>query len=163
MSAPRIVVIGLGNPDRGDDGVGPAVVTELRRDPPPGVELLERRGDMLALLDDWAGADVLICIDAAASLGGPGRIHRIDLGQDELPGKASPASSHALGLADAVALARVLGSVPGDVVVFAIEGEMFDGGAPLSAPVAASVPRAADGVRSEIARLRTKTTEPIHA
>jgi hydrogenase maturation protease len=40
------VVIGVGNPDRGDDGVGRAVVRRLRERVPDDVTLLElgRRG-----------------------------------------------------------------------------------------------------------------------
>lgn len=150
---PRIVVIGLGNPDRGDDGAGSAVATLLVDRLPAGAQLLNRRGDMLALLDDWAGADALVCIDAAAPMGRPGHIHRIDLDEADLPRTASAASSHALGLADAVALARALGTAPRKVIVFAIEGTCFDGGAPLTPEVAAALDSAATQVLAETAAL----------
>src|SRR5437899_1606818 len=52
MSAPgpRVVVIGVGNPYRRDDGVGPAVVDRLRRSAPAGVRLEESDGEPSQLL-----------------------------------------------------------------------------------------------------------------
>jgi hydrogenase maturation protease len=59
-------------------------------------------------------------------------------------------SSHAVGLAESIELARVLGSLPKRCVVFAVEGERFDLGAPLSAPVAEAVARVVAGVLHEM-------------
>ena len=108
----RVLVIGLGNPDRGDDAVGALVVRSLAGRLPGDVTLRERSGDMLALLDDWAGYDAVICIDAAAPSGAPGRIHRLDPAVDTLERDFAFASSHAYGLAEAVALAGQLGLMP---------------------------------------------------
>ncbi len=155
MTAPRIMVIGLGNPDRGDDGVGLAVAAAVRKTLPPTVRVIERRSDMLALMDDWAGADALVCVDAAAPMGEPGRIHRIDLTVDSLPPTPSAASSHALGLADAIALARILGTAPRDVIAFAIEGQDFNPGAPISAAVAVAIAPTASLVMAEVSRLQS--------
>ena len=61
--------------------------------------------------------------------------------------RSSDASStHALGLAEAVELARSLGRLPQRVVVYGIEGESFAFGKGLSAAVAA----AADRVTEEV-------------
>ena len=83
-------------------------------------------------MEDWAGFDAMICIDAAAPLTAPGRIHRVDLAASELPRNLSPRSSHALGLGDAIALARVLQTAPRDITIYAVEGAAFDGGAPMT-------------------------------
>jgi hydrogenase maturation protease len=158
----KVLVIGLGNPDRGDDAVGAAIVRSLPGRLPQGATIRERAGDMLALLDDWAGYDAVICIDAAAPAGAPGRIHRLDLATDRLDPELAFASSHAYGLAEAVALARQLGLAPRALIVYAIEGACFDAGAPLSAPVAASLRATAGRVADEAKRL-VHDEEPAHA
>lgn len=143
----RILVVGIGNPDRGDDGFGPLVVRQLVGRVPPGVSLMERSGDVLALIEDWAGRDAVILVDAAAPGGEPGRIHRIDLLEDALPTELSLSSTHAFGVADAVGLARALGLLPGRLVAYTVEGASFDPGAPVSSQAAA----AADEVVARIA------------
>ena len=58
--------------------------------------IITRYGDILSLIDDWAGFDAAVCIDAAAPMGAPGRIHRIDPAYGELPLDLSLTSSHAI-------------------------------------------------------------------
>lgn len=150
------MVIGIGNPDRGDDGVGPRVVDALAGCLPRGVELITRSGDMLALVEEWTDAAVAICIDAAAPMGTPGRIHRIDAAAETLLPPPGTTSSHAMGLSEAIGLARALGTVPARIVVFAVEGEQFETGAPLSAAVATAIPEVAAQVLAEVARLAAR-------
>jgi hydrogenase maturation protease len=153
-AARRILVVGLGNPACGDDGIGPAVARRLTGRLPGDVGLLVRSGDMLSLLADWAGVDALVCVDAAASGAPPGRIHRLDLAADGLPRDLAPVSSHSFGLPEAIALARALGEAPGRIVIYAIEGRCFEGGAAMSPAVAASAEAVAGRVIAEVARLR---------
>ncbi len=159
----KVMVIGLGNPDRADDGVGPAIAESLAGRLPADVALRIRAGDMLSLIQDWAGFDALVCVDAAAPMGQPGRIHRIDLATGELPRDTSAMSSHAFGLAEAIGLARALDLAPSDIVVYAIEGGSFDGGAPLTPDVAAVIGEVGDLVVAETARLRSGSPELAHA
>ena len=56
------------------------------------------------------------------------------------------ASTHGLGLAEAIELGRALGRLPARLVVYAIEGQGYATGAPLSPPVA----RAAEEVVGEL-------------
>jgi len=133
------MVLGVGNPDRGDDGVGPAVLDRLRGRLPAGAEGQVSGGDFLNLINDWAEVEGLVVVDAAAALGTPGRVHRIDATSGDMPLPRQPASSHAFGLPEAIALARSLGQAPGQIVVLAVEGEDFATGAGLSPMVAAAV------------------------
>jgi hydrogenase maturation protease len=157
MSPPadrKVLVLALGNADRGDDGVGARVAAKLAGRLPADVRLKTRAGDMLSLLDDWAGFDAVVCVDAAAPLTAAGRIYRIDLATNELPSGLKTASSHAFGLAEAIRLARTLGCAPRDIIVYAIEGRGFDPGAPLTCDVAAAADDAAGRVIAEVERLR---------
>jgi hydrogenase maturation protease len=158
--APRkVIVIGLGNPDRGDDAVGAIVAQKLVGRLPADVALLARSNDVLSLIEDWAGFDALVCVDASAPMGSPGRIRRIDLTADELPRDMSFTSSHAFGLADAVSLARMLQLAPQDIIVYAVEGCCFDASAPVTAEVTTAANEAAHRIIAEVDRLRQNLME----
>ena len=150
--ARKILVMGLGNPDRGDDGIGPMVAHALAGRVPSGVRVAARGGDMLSLIDEWDGVELLVCIDAAEPAGTPGRIRRIDLATESLPPERG-ASSHAFGLAEAIALARALGTAPARIAVYAVEGSDFAVGAEMTPPVAAAVQDVADRVLAELAEM----------
>lgn len=147
----RVQVLALGNADRGDDGLGPAVAARLRGRLPAGAELRMCGGDALGLIEGWAGLAALVCVDASAPAGEPGRIRRLEPAMDELV--AEPASCHGFGLAEALALARVLGLASPRLVVYAVEGRSFRIGAPLSAEVAAAAEAVAGRILGEVGRL----------
>ena len=155
----RVLVVGLGNPDRGDDGVGPLVATKLADVLPTDVTITCPGGDVLSLIPEWPGFEAMICIDAAAPLTTPGRIHRFDLARTALPRELNHASSHALSLVEAIRLARVLQQVPQDIIVYAIEGASFTTGAPMTPKVAGAAVKVAGRVVAEVARLRQSSNE----
>lgn len=99
------------------------------------------------------GADSIWLIDAAQSGAPPGTIHRIDCATDvSLP--RSPASSHGFGVAEAIGLARVLGTLPRRCIVYAIEAADFTPGAPLSPAVARAAQEVAQRIHQELLSLR---------
>ncbi|MDR3472940.1 MAG: hydrogenase maturation protease [Devosia sp.] len=148
----RALVVGFGNPDRGDDAAGPLVVRALAGR--IAARVLEAHGDALALIDEWRGAEALVLIDAAAPMGCPGRIHSVDIAAADLPRDLSVGSTHAFGLPEAVALSRRLGSLPPRAMVYAIEGVRFDPGAPVSPEVAGAIADVAARVQAFAAAVR---------
>jgi hydrogenase maturation protease len=115
------VVIGIGNPYRRDDGVGPAVVERLRLRGLTGVTLAECDGEPTRLLDLWADADLAVVVDAARTGShGPATIHRRSLRHPSLIGTGS-ASSHGVDLGDAVAMAAALDRLPRTLLLYAVE------------------------------------------
>jgi hydrogenase maturation protease len=146
----RTVVIGVGNPYRGDDAVGLAVAERLRGRVPPGVEVLECEQEPSRLLDAWTDADVALVVDAAASGSEPGTVHRFDAGESGIPARVFRSSTHAFGVGDAVELGRALGRLPGRVVVYGVDGAGFVAGEGLSAPVEAAVERVVDAVLEDL-------------
>jgi hydrogenase maturation protease len=141
-----VLVIGVGNPDRGDDGAGPQVAAMLRR---RGVNAIEHLGDGLALIDLWENQSAVVIIDATVSGVAPGTIRRLDTAAGPLPREAFAVSSHAFGLAEAVETARALGRLPANVVVYGIEGESFTLGAGLTGRVEKACARVAQDILSE--------------
>lgn len=143
-----IAVIGVGNEYRRDDGVGPVVVARLRHHAPPGVTFTITDGEPTQLLDAWAGADLAVVIDAVlCEPSVPGRIHRTDA----VPRPGATASTHGLGIPDAVRLADALGRTPKQLVVYAVEAGDIGFGHGLTAAVAAALPTLMRAVLTEIA------------
>jgi hydrogenase maturation protease len=133
------VVIGVGNEFRRDDGAGPAVIARLRDLAPPGVRLVVTDGEPARLVEAWTGAALAVVVDAVrAEPPHPGKIHRFVVDQPRAA-TGRGASSHGLGLDDAIALAAALDRMPGRLVVHAIEAADLTQGPGLSPPVAAAV------------------------
>jgi hydrogenase maturation protease len=138
-SPPLITVIGIGNPYRGDDGVGPAVVAGLRDrfGNDPRVRLVELDGEPALLVQAWAEGDVVIVVDAVRSSHPSGTIHTFRAG--DLDGLAAEdvsfGSGHLLGLRDAVHLADALDRLPARLEIIGVEGAQFALGEGLSDPV----------------------------
>jgi hydrogenase maturation protease len=145
----RVVVIGGGNPYRGDDAAGLAVAARLRDRAPAGVTVVECEQEPTRLLDAWEAADVALVVDAAASGAPPGTVHRFDGAAGAVPERVFRSSTHAFGVGDAVELARALDRLPPRLVVYGVEGADFTAGAPLSGPVADAVERVAAQVEDE--------------
>lgn len=134
-----MLVIGIGNTYRGDDGAGPAVLALLRAMQLPDVRLLECDGDCSTLLDAWQGSDTVVLIDAVSSSAPPGTIYHFDLLVQELPRDLSFQSTHAFGVAEALELGRVLNQLPASLTLYAVEGKCFATGTGLSDEVASAV------------------------
>ena len=150
--ADGVLVVGVGNRLRGDDGAGLAVAGRLRERGVRAVRELE--GEGLGLIDLWDGARAVVLVDGVRSGAPPGTLHRLDAGAGPLPAALrSSSSTHAIGGAAAIELARALGRLPGRLVVFGVEGARFDTGAGLSKPVAAAIDAAADAVQDELRAL----------
>lgn len=149
MTESRAVVIGVGNEYRRDDGVGPAVLAELTRRALPGLDLVLSDGEPTHLLDAWTGRPLAVVVDAVlCEPSAPGRLHRTVLAGD-VP--VTAASTHGLGIPDAVQLAQVLDRAPARLVVLAVEAADLGFGVGLSTAVAAAVPAVVDAVLAELA------------
>ncbi len=151
--AAHTLVIGLGNPCRGDDGAGRVAAQRLRELDLPGVEVREESGEGAALMDAWKDADTVMVIDAAQSGAAPGTIHRLDARETPVPARFFHYSTHAFSVAEAVELARALGRLPPRLIVYGIEGRDFSAGEKLSPGVTASVDELLRRVRQEIEEL----------
>lgn len=148
----RTAVIGVGNEFRHDDGVGPEVARRVAALNLPDVAVATTDGEPARLLELWAGTDVVVIVDAVRNdPGDPGRIHELVVDRP-LPGPSGSASSHGLGLGEAVELAVALGRMPRRMVVLAVEGTDFSQGVGLSPHVAAAVDRLVEDAAREAGR-----------
>ena len=146
------VVVGVGNRFRRDDGVGPAVAADIAGRNRAGVRVMTDIGDSAALLDEWAGARLVVVVDGAMGEGAvPGRIRRWVAGEREPDLRA--VSSHSMGVPQAYALGATLGRIPDRLVVISIDIADAGYGIGLSPSVAAAVPHAAELVLDELGLL----------
>jgi hydrogenase maturation protease len=121
-SKQRVVVIGLGNPLMGDDGLGLAALHHLRTSYalPDCVELVDGGTWGMNLLPVIEDADELILIDAIDVGAAPGTAVRLEHAQIPryLATKISP---HQVDLRDVLALAELRGTLPADTVALGLQ------------------------------------------
>ena len=147
----RTVLIGHGDPARGDAAAGLLVVRALEERLPEDIRAIEVT-DGRVLAETWAGFDLVILVDAMRSGAPPGTVHRFEgrvlLGQDAL----RAFSAHGVGLETVLTLASRRGDLPPELIVVGIEGREFDAGAAVSPTVRAAVPGAVRAVLEELGR-----------
>jgi hydrogenase maturation protease len=141
-----VLVIGLGNPLRGDDGAGFQAAWLLALDPRlRGADVLVRRQLTPELAEDVAAASLVVLVDAAVGTGAPGGISLRWVEGDDGGG----ARTHAV---DPGALAMMAGALYGRVppiLLVSVGAESLEPGTRLSAPVARALPE----VVATVARL----------
>ncbi len=146
-----ILIIGIGNIFRGDDGAGLAAARLIRELQLPGVAVLELDGDPSTLLDRWQGAQRVVVIDAVASQSSPGRIFRFAAQAAPLPRRLfACCSCHSFGLAEQIEIARSLQQLPPSLTVYGIEGKDFRLGSGLSPEVQQALPRLVEQIREDL-------------
>jgi hydrogenase maturation protease len=148
----RALVLGLGHPLRGDDGIGPAVLEAVRATGRGSVTMTlwpAHEGDLLdALLSDtW---DQVVVVDAAEIGAVPGEWTRLE-GSGSIGEPGARAGTHHTGLLEALAVARALGRPPGRLTILAVQPASVAWGSGLSQPVARAVPRLCIAVLQEVA------------
>ena len=81
----------------------------------------------------------------------PGTLRRLDVSSRPTPAGLGSVSTHGLGLAEAVELARALGELPPRCLLFAIEAAEFSPGAPMTPAVARAAGTAVAAILKDIA------------
>lgn len=141
-----ILVLGVGNEYRRDDGAGLHVAAEIAGRRMGGVTVRTTTG----ALGTWDGYHRVYVVDAVSSGAEAGTIHRFDAREEPLRPEVFRFSSHAFGLADAVELARKMGSLPDEMVIYGIEGRDFGSGQGLTTEVAQAAEETVEIILQEI-------------
>jgi hydrogenase maturation protease len=116
----------------------------------PGVRVLECDGAATSLLEAWQGEEHVILVDAMCSGGEPGVVHRLEASAGPLPATLFRGSTHGLGLAEAVELARALGALPPGLVIYGVEACDFRMGSRPTHEVECGVREAALQIADEV-------------
>lgn len=147
---PKVLVIGVGNTLRKDDGVGPRVVQELSSRLPSRAEVdfLDGGTGGVSLLGYLDGYTHLVVIDAFDGGLPPGTICRLDP-KDLRPTGTRALSLHQAGVTDLLLLAGLTGPPP-KTVIFGIQAGCLDWGTELSPEVEAALGKLEELVKKEL-------------
>jgi hydrogenase maturation protease len=150
--APRLI-IGIGNPSRGDDAIGPLAIERLQALDLPGAELLTDFQLQVEHALDLLGRREVVFIDAAASGAAPFHFG------PATPALDASATTHALSPAAVLAaFQRVTDEPLPAAFVLAVRGYQFELGAPISAAAADNLDAALEML---VARFKEKGTSEI--
>jgi len=153
----RTIVLALGNPLRGDDGVGIAIINALEANPrlPKGVDLIDGGTpgvDTSLLLQGYHRA---IIVDAAEMGLLPGTWAQFVLNDNTFlkPNDVDqPISVHSAGLAEALELGYTLGILPDDITICGIQPSTIGWSSGLSNPVQEAIPAICSAILENLQR-----------
>ena len=152
MPHPPYLILGVGNRDRGDDGIGPILAETLSKDEDLkklNIEITPHFGEGTSLMEMWQDTELTVIIDAMKSGAPAGTVQRFDANKDKLGGGQFYYSSHLFSLAEAVEMARLLKRLPPNLIIYGIEGATYTFGSPLSPEVAAVFSDVSNKVKQE--------------
>ncbi len=153
VAGSSVVVLGLGNLLRRDEGLGIRAMERLhaRYALPEGVLLVDGGTLGLDLLCYLEEAGRVLILDAALTEGPPGTLLRIT--GDDIPAffgmRTSP---HEIALADLLAVTKLRGTEPHELVVLGMQPQELELGWELSEPVAAHLDALVDAATTELRR-----------
>lgn len=130
----RCLILGIGNPSRGDDALGPCLIERLRGQVGADVELLTDFQLQVEHVLDLAGRQEVLIADAAASGPAPYRFQAVKAAED------AAYTTHRLSPPGLLAVYRQYhGASPPACYVLAIRGYSFELGEPLSTQAEANL------------------------
>lgn len=121
----KVLVLGIGNPLRSDDGIGIHVIEALREeDLGEGVHIKEGLSG-LDILGAIAGYERIIIIDAIKSGGETGTIYKLSVGDLHARQTLHTFSTHDVDIPTMLKLGKDLypEKMPEDIVIIAVEAE----------------------------------------
>jgi hydrogenase maturation protease len=145
---PNTLVVGLGNPILGDDGIGWRVADSVSAlEPNVEVDCLALGG--LSLMERLVGYERVIIIDSIQTRDGRiGQVYRFEL--DDLPDLSTGHTTavHDTSLQTALKMGRAMGvQLPDEITIVGIEAErVYDFSEELTPQVAAAIPEATSAV-----------------
>ncbi len=147
----KIKIFAVGNPLYGDDGVGKAVLDEMRsRTVFSDVEFYNAETDALSLIDRFSPDGLNIIVDAAKMGKNPGEICKFTPKNVALKIQWDHLSLHGFGLSETFAMAKQIGAMPKNVVIFGVEPEKIKIGKGLSEAVKNAVPTVVQMIEKEM-------------
>jgi len=167
---PRVLVAGMGNDLRQDDGFGIAVIRRFEAvGVPDGVRVYESGIAGIGLVQELMdGYEALIIVDATDRSEAPGTVFLLEAdvpAQEELTEESRQeflADTHLTVPSQALTLARAIGILPSRVYILGCQPKETDLGMDLSEPVERGVVEAVERLRILLEQLlREENTAPI--
>lgn len=153
VTVPRseVLILALGNPLRGDDGVGAAILCALQtHSEVAAVDLVDGGTPGLETLLMLQGYRHAIILDAADMGQAPGTWRRFTPDEAGWQPRLLGGSLHDAGLAEALSLGAALRTLPQSIVIYGIQPAAIGWEAGLTRPVQEAVPAVVDAVLDDL-------------
>jgi hydrogenase maturation protease len=151
MTKNNTIIVGIGHPFRGDDGLGHHVIEALRPHLPPHVDARTLLGDISGLLDIFESYQNVYLVDAIVTQTcAPGTRYRLEGDRLTQLSNACRTSTHAFDISQTLKMAHNLDMMPQNLVVYGIEAQDFSEGKGLSQDVAEQLQALVSDIVNEI-------------
>ncbi len=151
------LIISMGNRYRCDDCIGPYTLDLLKPMLGGSCDFIECVGDTSALLDIWQHRDKVFLIDACKTADSTdtsaiktGHIFRLDGLNESLPNDNPVSSNHAISIANAIELGKLMNQIPRSLTIYSLAGKDFSQGDVISPPLLTAAQEAATLICNEI-------------
>ena len=135
----RTLILGVGNPFRRDDGIGPAVISRLKSENElEGIDLLDGGTDGLSLIEYIKGYEKVLIVDAVDMGMVPGEVRVFSPDEAKLKIKTDVLSTHGFGLAEVIGLMGTL-EMKTDLRIIGIQAKDVTFGEGLSPEVSSKI------------------------
>ena len=143
-------VISLGNELRGDDSIGPAVISELRAmNLPESVTLIDAGSDAFIVLEHLMADDPILLVDCAQMGKQPGEVIKFKIDDSNIKSFEKSISLHGFSFGEVFKMAEQFSPIP-DCSIIGIEPKTIEFGQKLSVEVEQSLPSIINMVIEEI-------------
>ncbi|MCK4796475.1 MAG: hydrogenase maturation protease [Spirochaetes bacterium] len=150
MGKNSVLILGIGNPIRKDDGIGPAIITHLQNSREYNhVDFLDGGTDGLSLIEYIKDYKKVIIIDAVDMGASPGDIRLFSPDEVKLNIITESLSTHGFGLAEVIDLIKKLG-IKVDLKIIGIQPKDISLGQGLNKEISAKIGEIIDIVRHSI-------------
>jgi len=148
----EIVIIGVGNPLMGDDGIGIHVAEALRLEVlPRNVAVFDAETRAFDVLEYMNGSDKAVIVDAYNKGGKPGNIYRFTFApSSEVLDESINLSMHDINFIDALRAGREVYELPEEIVILGIEPRILECSLDLSPELNNALPKIIEAVKSEL-------------
>jgi len=141
------LIVGIGNPFRGDDAVGLEVARSLQSTFGNTLDVIYCEGDPTDLLELWSDRDQVFLIDAVSTgAQNIGFLHQFHPLENPIPASLSSSSTHLIDINQVIELGKALGSIPKMITLFGIESHNFS----LERSISASLKKQLDTISQTI-------------
>ena len=136
----KTLILGVGNPLRGDDGIGPKIIELLQKESlPTSIHILDGGTDGLNLIEEIKPYPKAIIIDAVNMKAKPGTIRAFSPEEVTMIVSSDALSTHGFGLAEVVSLMQSLG-VKTELTIIGIQPQNIEFGMGLSDVITQTIP-----------------------
>lgn len=146
------MILGVGNPLMGDDGVGVLAVQQMlsRPDLPAGITVLDGGTAGLGLIPLFEQYRRVILVDAVEMGERPGTIRRFAWDEVRPHERGCVLSLHQSDLNEALALAEALRCLPPVLIIYGVQPQHMDWDQPMSDAVRHALPGLVEALMTEV-------------